>query len=435
MNPEVKNRYFPSVTFNPSTSPDYFEIPKPKGTYRIFCLGGSTTVGYPYWYNGAFSSFLRDRLRATFPERNIEIINLGMTATNSFTVNDMARELADVEPDLLLVYDGHNEFYGAMGVASHESIARSRWLTKTYLRLIHFRTFRLLQRVMASLKGLFGRESEQTAGSTMMEKLARGQVIPLGSNLYNDGLSTYKDNLDELASIAASLKVPVLLGSQVSNLGDLSPFISEDPASQAGFSNHTDFLIKYDLGMKYNAQGQTDSALAAFTTASGLDTMRADAHYEIARCLDALGRKADANAEYVRARDLDMLRFRMSSDFNTVMHQACDRNKMIFVDMEQAFRKHSTDSLIGRELIVEHLHPNSKGEFILAKEYAHSMQTNNLFADATHWKERDTIGDESLWRNRCLTYVDELTAQRRTVILTSGWPFKSQVPIVDAVAK
>ncbi len=68
-------------------------MPKPAGTYRIFCLGGSTTVGFPYWYNGSFPSFLRDRLRRTFPERSIEIINLGMTATNSYTVVDMVRDV------------------------------------------------------------------------------------------------------------------------------------------------------------------------------------------------------------------------------------------------------------------------------------------------------------------------------------------------------
>ena len=62
MNPAVKDRYFSRFTFTPTTSMDYFEMPKPKGVYRIFCLGGSTTVGYPYWYNGSFSSFLRDQL-------------------------------------------------------------------------------------------------------------------------------------------------------------------------------------------------------------------------------------------------------------------------------------------------------------------------------------------------------------------------------------
>ena len=78
-------------------------------TFRIFCLGGSTATGYPYWYNASFSFFLKTRLKIIFPDKNIEVINLSMTAVNSFTVLDMVKELPEYEPDLILVYDGHNE--------------------------------------------------------------------------------------------------------------------------------------------------------------------------------------------------------------------------------------------------------------------------------------------------------------------------------------
>ncbi|MBX2993083.1 MAG: hypothetical protein KF749_18175, partial [Bacteroidetes bacterium] len=422
MNAEVKNRYFPSMPFNPTTSPDYFEVPKPAATYRIFCLGGSTTVGYPYWYNGSFSSFLRDRLRTIFPEREIEIVNVGMTATNSFTVNDMAREIVRYEPDLFIVYDGHNEFYGALGVASHQSIARSRWLTKLYLRLIHFRTFQLLQDVAGFVMQVFTGEPASTTGSTMMEKLARGQYIPYGSTLYNAGMSTYRDNLAELATIASGAGIPVLLGSQVSNLRDLPPFVSEDPESGAGLERQDEFAAVFQRGVQYWNARKVDSALFAFSTASSIDSLRADAYYYIARCLDYLGRKEEAQRLYVKARDYDMLRFRMSSDFNNIMKQASNERGMIFVDMEQAFRAHSTDSLIGNRLIVEHLHPHSKGYFILAKEYARAMRENGLLASADDWTARDTISDSWLWEARSLTEIDERIARRRTEVLTSGWP-------------
>ena len=75
MNPGVGKRYFPGTDFSPATSLDAFPREKAPGTFRIFCLGGSTTVGYPYWFNGSFSSFLRDRLRAIFPDKGIEVIN------------------------------------------------------------------------------------------------------------------------------------------------------------------------------------------------------------------------------------------------------------------------------------------------------------------------------------------------------------------------
>jgi hypothetical protein len=106
LNAGVKSRYFNRVDFSPNTSFDCFSVPKPRGTFRIFCLGGFTTVGYPYGFVGSFSTFLRDRLRRIFPNRSIEVINLGLTATKPYTVNDLAREVVSLEPDLLIVYDG-----------------------------------------------------------------------------------------------------------------------------------------------------------------------------------------------------------------------------------------------------------------------------------------------------------------------------------------
>ena len=217
MNPDVKARYFSRVEFNPSTSIDYFEVKKLPGTYRIFCLGGSTTVGFPYGYGGAFPAFLRTRLHRLFPERTIEVINLGMTATNSYTVNDIAAELANYSPDAILVYDGHNEFYGALGAASYETMGNSRWLIQTYLHAIHLRSFLLLRDLFAKARGWFP-SSESEPEGTMMERLARGKDIPLGSALYRQALESFRTNLHDVCTEAGRLGIPVILGTQVSNL-------------------------------------------------------------------------------------------------------------------------------------------------------------------------------------------------------------------------
>jgi len=67
--------------------------------------------------------------------------------------------------------------------------------------------------------------------------------------------------------------------------------------------------------------------------------------------------------EYIRARDLDELRFRASGDFNrAILRQERDA-EVGTVDMEQLFMANSPDSLIGNGFILEHLHPNSFGIF------------------------------------------------------------------------
>ena len=432
LNPNLKDRYFSHFEFNPSSSPDCFLANKPPGMFRIFCLGGSTTVGYPYWYNGSFSSFLRDRLHRIFPDRQFEVVNAGMTATNSFTVLDMAREIVQYQPDLLLVYDGHNEFYGALGIASHESLGRYRWLTEAYLRLSHFRTFLLVRNGLSRISGIFQKQSSTRLPSTLMESLALGQYIPYGSPTYNDCLQIFRDNLSELKTCCEDAGTPVILGTQVSNLRDLAPFISL-PAEGIASEDEAEFQNMINEGTGHFRSGDFKDAATEFAEAIRHDSLRADAHYRYGRTLEQLGDIDRARREYLLARDYDQLRFRASSDFNNAILSAADGREMFSIDMEKVFESSSLRGLVGDSLLTEHLHPNSRGAFLIAKSYASMIRSLGLVVSSEKWKLADTISDSTLWNERCLTPLDERIARRRTEVLTSGWPFRSQTPTVEPV--
>jgi tetratricopeptide (TPR) repeat protein len=387
MNPDVKARYFARVDFTPNTSYDIFSRDHFGGTFRIFCLGGSTTVGFPYAYCGSFSSFLRDRLKMLFPERTIEVINLGMTATNSFTVLDIARELAPWKPDLIIVYDGHNEFYGALGSASRESVGQHRWFTLLYLQLVHSRVFLLSRDLFTHLMAPPAVERGSIAAGTMMERLAYGQYVAYGDPTYTRTLETFRDNLEDLATYCADNSIPLVLSTQASNVRHQPPFISGSPVATA-------------------------------------DTLQAAGWYVRARSADARGVFPEARAAYARARDLDQLRFRTSTDFNNVIRSFNGRGTVTVVDIEQVFAGASPDSIVGNEVILEHLHPNSRGYFLMAVAYAAEMQRRGLLASPADWKRRDTVDSERMMLRSSLTTIDEQAALRRTALLTSGWPFR-----------
>ena len=94
--------------------------------------------------------------------------------------------------------------------------------------------------------------------------------------------------------------------------------------------------------------------------------------------------------------------------------------------MEAVFQSHSQDSLVGHNLIFEHLHPLARGHFFMAKEYARLMRTQGLLASSDEWTRSDTITDEYLWEHRHVTELDEFLAARKSEFLTSGWPFRSK---------
>lgn len=421
MNPDVKHRYFSRVEFSPNTSPDYFLVPKPSGTFRIFILGGSSTVGFPYGYVGSFSTHLRNRLRRYVSAKPIEIINLGMTATNSYTALDIMGEIVDYEPDLIVAYDGHNEFYGALGIASAEGFA-FRWVAQAYLKLIHVRTFQLLRSGIRGAIGIIGPSPGNDQSGTMMERLAKGKYVELGSPQYEKCLNHFRENMKEMKEIAKEYSVPLIFTTQVSNILDQAPFVSvesEDSAQTPELFRTADELWK---------RASFDSSLAIWEKASRLFPSRPDVWFGMARCLDTLERTHEARRAFIRARDLDLLRFRASSDFNDAIREVADPPIVTVVDMEKEFEMLSPDSIIGSNLILEHVHPNERGYFLMAGVYAEAIKEQGLIGGKKEWAELDSMNVEELWRSRPATEFDRIVANNRLTALLSGWPFATPAP-------
>lgn len=83
-------------------------VPKPAGTFRILCIGGSTTEEGPS-LDRTYPAFLEQQLKGAFPGKNIEVVNAGVSGMT--TRKHLAR-LADyfaLEPDLMILYEGVND--------------------------------------------------------------------------------------------------------------------------------------------------------------------------------------------------------------------------------------------------------------------------------------------------------------------------------------
>lgn len=434
LNPLIGKRYFPNNDITPIQSTDYYEVPKSIGTYRIFCLGGSTAAGYPYWYNASFSSFLRQRLQRIFPEKKFEIINLGMTAINSFIVLDMAKEIVNYEPDLIIVYDGHNEFYGPFGVSSQSTIIGSRWMNLLYLQLLHSKTFLLLRDCYNGISKIFRKDSEIKNKEITLELLAKGQYIPYGSDLYEKVKQTFTANLNELQSLCNKNNIPLILSTQVSNLRDQIPFVSNE---RTDLSKELKSQLRghFIAGDSAGVNGKLDIALKELQAVVAIDSQYASAHYGIARCFEIKNSFKQAKEEYIKAKDFDQLRFRASSDFNHLILSMNGKPGVHVVDMEKLFSANSPDSIIGNKLILEHLHPNSFGQFLMAKGYSAIMKKQGFLTSREEWGHKDTISESNLWNERNVTQLDEIIADRRTQYITSTWPFVDKELSVPGINK
>jgi hypothetical protein len=86
-------------------------------------MGGSTTYGHPYEDPTSFCGWLRELLNAAAPDHRWEVVNAGGISYASYRVALLMEELAGYQPDLFIIYSGHNEF---LERRSYPQISRCR---------------------------------------------------------------------------------------------------------------------------------------------------------------------------------------------------------------------------------------------------------------------------------------------------------------------
>lgn len=424
LNSEMARRYFTQQVRVPTGLHDVFAAQKDSSTVRIFVQGASSAAGYPYYYGGSFSRMLEQRLQQTYPERRVEVINTAVAAVNSYALLDQSHEILAHAPDAVLIYAGHNEFYGALGVASAESLGRSRWAVNLYLALQKFRVVQALRAVLGHVAGIFGSPAETAANATLMERMVGEQTIPYGSALYAQGLRQFRGNLRALLSRYQARGVPVFIGTVASNERAHAPFESTLSPS----ADEMAWVEGMREAMQRARQRDPDGALRAIDAVIALDTLSASAYWTRARILDAAGRFPEARKAYLAAKDRDQLRFRASEDGNAIIREEASRAGAFLVDAQAALAAQARDGIIGSDMMLEHLHPNVEGYFILADAFYEALEAEGLVEVSSAYIPRGVARSEVLF-----TTVDSLYGAYRLQQLLGSWPFQDPGVVLNVM--
>lgn len=417
-NPRVVRRFMVDEAETPKLRirPVYFRPLKPERTIRIFVQGGSTAAGYPYGFGASPAGMLQQRLRRTFPGRKVEVVTTAVSAVNSYTLLDFADEIIEQQPDAVVIYAGHNEYVGILGVGSGFSVGRRRLVVLAFLRLRRLRLFQLLQGVVAGLSPA-GSPQGRDRRRTLMATIAREKKIPYGSPLYHRGLRQYRANLRALLDRYREADIPVFLGTLVCNEADQPPFVS-------GHSPGVDVQAwqrHFEAGHRALEAGDPVSALNAFDAAVAIDDGHARGHYGRGRALQRLGRFREARRAYLAAKDRDQLRFRAPEAINRIIREEAMEYGARVVEVRKAFVEASDEGIVGNGLMLEHLHPNLDGYFVLADAFYQSLREGKMFAPWTN-----PISRETARREIPVTEVDRLYGEYRILKLKSDQPFSNR---------
>ena len=406
-------KYFPpGSAMVPEFKTTLFRKEKLPQTFRVMCLGSSTMFGTPYDMNANIAGILRRQLRQRYPKTEWEFVNWGASAINSNVVRDIADDLLAFRPDLVIIYMGHNEYYGPDGIGASYPERVFPWLTPVKYRLREFRLVQWLQRWVAS---------PPRASAPLMQQVSGGHHVALRSDESVRVLDHFRANLEAILQIFGDAHVPVIVSDITSNL--MFPPFATDPVI-GGRDAAT-----FSAAMRRDADaGRFANMLAA------IDTIGRDGEghplvlYWKGVALRGLGRPADAAPLLREARDNDLLKFRAPGEINTIIHEVTARQGVMCISADSLLQQTSRDGIQDDLLFWEHLHPTPAGYYHIAGGFLEAISRSGIVREAPATDRVVPLSMDSLH----ICWLDLAYGDASIQHLTGRWPFEhySRTPLV-----
>jgi len=335
-------------------------IPKPRGVFRILCLGGSPTFGWGEPYEKSYSGRLETMLRADGLQA--EVINAGMIGYSSHQGKQLLKnELLDLDPDLIFVAYVINDvdryrFYRSNGLPDRDLAPENAALTGL-LNLVDRSSFarlygNLLGRILGGRGAVQGRPVEIYRPMSV-------RVPP----------EDYRANLGEIVESTAGRGARTIFIKMPVNL----PIASDPPDELAGKAE-----ALRARGTALAEKGECEEALPLLEQATAIDPFLSEAHYFIGTCRLRLGRGDEARKAFDEAMKSESYRCgRDGLQYNAIMEEVARERGLEWVDVAATFRG-VTDRYLFLDPDDDPIHPNAEGHEIIARELYEKLNKGSL---------------------------------------------------------
>jgi len=190
-------------------------VPPRDGRRRVLLFGGSNTQAFPEW-------ILRDELAARAPGDDWEVVNLGRKGYGSERVAILLEQAMVLEPDVVVIYSGHNEFVERGFAMELVEDAEHPWLAAAREAVLGLRSAQLLVDALSGPRTVHVPEpwdivSEQFEGLT----LDRTRIF----------FEQYEENLRRMVSAARRAGAQLVLCTVIGNMM-FPPMVSTPDADE-----------------------------------------------------------------------------------------------------------------------------------------------------------------------------------------------------------
>ena len=412
VNRNYLRKYFPAnISLLPELKPSLLKTRKEAKLLRIICLGESSMFGTPYQMTCTIPAILRKQLTHLFPGYEFEVLNLGASAINSNVIVDLSKQVIAYEPDLVLLYMGHNDFYGPDGIGA--SFFQNHF-PSTIQWVYQLRDFRIV-RLIEELLPISSSNAHLDAESNLMKQVSQGNRVPLHSPMSDRIFKLFEHNLRAIIRIFHDRGIPLIVGDVTSNL-DFPPFLSDSiPGVESMGQFEAEVKTKFSHGSYRSLEEQLLGCLHR-------DSTNALINYWLGKVYLVQRKFEPAKFYLLCARDHDLLKFRAPSVINSIIHRVGEEHHVPVVSIDSLFAACSSSGIPGSDLFWEHLHPNPFGYYLIANAFLqkildlHLVPTERHLHQAGHNLPFEYDSLSICWHE--LAYGD-LSIKH----LTTQWPF------------
>jgi lysophospholipase L1-like esterase len=405
---------------------------KPEGRLRIVTFGGSATAGLGFSPNVTFARELERALELAYPERSVEILNLGIVALASAQVKLLVAEAArHYEPDVMIVYAGNNEFLEVH--AEKYAAAQATPLSRAVGALMDLNLYRFINGLIRGPRRKVSFEERQF--STEDLRLTQDTIIKsvtMSQDEIDEVVDRYEANLQDTVEVAEETAAPLVLMTVAANW------------KWRGRSDLPEGWIDELLGA-HAAEGperlrRVRDRLSEMLTSSARDE-RHELLFKRGAVEEKLGETAAARDDYRAAMNEDPHLRRALDTANERVRSVASRNGVRLVDTVDLLASRAAGGIIGFDEFYDYVHFTPRGNVIVAAALFEKLQQMGVTGPAPGfdvWRHAEsriaslatldadalavdewmgfgfdpaTVGDRDLWKyEKTLKQLDERIA-------------------------
>ncbi len=360
-----------------------FPQKKAPNTIRIFSLGGSTTYGRPFRNKTSFSGWTQNYLSHMLPHKKIEVVNAGGISYASYRVAELMKELINYQPDVFVVYTGHNEFLEQRTYGSLKQLPK--WLLQGDEKLMSSRLYSLVKNKVSELKSKGHRKNEKKAKLQGEVQTILDNSIGPSSYFRDDTLANriaqhYELSVMRMVELAKSVGAKILFVNTPSNIKDCAPFKSQtSPGLSIQDSLRASKLM--EKALEKQNMGEYPAAGELLEEALQLDSRNAQLLYAYGKNFLELGEFQRAKEFLIRARDEDVCPLRATSSLLEKQKQIFTKYKLPYVPwleiLERKALEETGKEILGEEYFLDHVHLTMESHRQLALEIISKMEELN----------------------------------------------------------